>query len=149
MRNHEPSDPGRRQQAVSITTGFILNFGIATIAVSIVLFTMQGFYTDLADDARETELHVAGERVVWELEKTDRLARSNPDDDSMMYFSSDDIDQAYTLTVNDDNITLNSGRTIITVEHRAEINSDNTPIELTGGQNHFVDYRDGEIHDIS
>lgn len=147
MRNHEPSDPGRRQQAVSITTGFILNFGIATIAVSIVLFTMQGFYTDLADDARETELHVAGERVVWELEKTDRIAQEGPDTDSMMYFSSDEIDQSYTFTVYEDNVTLYSGSNMVTVSHTADIQG--APYDLTGGQNHFVEYDEDGIQEIS
>lgn len=61
-------------EAVSITTGFIINLGIATVAVSIFLFHLQGLFVDVTDRSAETQLSVAGERLAEEIERVDRLS---------------------------------------------------------------------------
>lgn len=75
-RGHREDDS---RSAVSITTGFIVNLGIATVAISMMLYVMQGPMTNLADDTKEKQLEVSSERIVSELERADRMARLGGD----------------------------------------------------------------------
>jgi len=61
------------RNAVSITTGYIINLGIATIAVSIFLVLLQGVFADVTESASEAQISVAGEKLAEEIEKIDRL----------------------------------------------------------------------------
>lgn len=67
----------RRQtdKAVSITTGFILNMGIATVVISLLLFSSQGVLVSIQEGTKETQMEVTGERIVANLEAADRLER--------------------------------------------------------------------------
>jgi len=69
------SDGRDGTRAVSITTGFILNMGIATVVTSLLLFSLQGPFEDIRESTKETQLEVTGERIVANLEAADRLER--------------------------------------------------------------------------
>lgn len=134
-----------KDRAVSITTGFILNVGIATLAVSLILFSLQGLFADIREDSQETEISVAGERVVWELEKADRMARIH-DADGRTFIKSDDVG-SYRIRISQENVTVNSPNANVVLEHDVESDIVNAPVEVSGGQSHVVEF-DGSNNEL-
>lgn len=134
----------RREKAVSITTGFILNVGIATIAVSIILVSLQGFFTGVQDDSKETEMRVVGERVAWELEKANRLA--NDTTGGNVTIETDDV-AAYRIQIKEESLRLDSSRggSNVNVSHDAEIDPSTVPHNFTGGQSFKVELKNNEV----
>jgi hypothetical protein len=143
MRNGGAGDENElHERAVSITTGFILNIGVATVAVSIIMFSLQGVFTDVRDDSQETQLRVVGERLVWELEKADRMAHLH-DSEGAVYFESADLDGSYSISITDNNVTLSGDNSRVTLGHGVESGVDGT-VELAGGQEHRIEYEPGD-----
>ena len=64
-------------RGVSTALGYVLNLGVATLLVTILLLSAGTLVEDQRDRATETELNVVGERVVADLAAADRLARTN------------------------------------------------------------------------
>jgi len=64
-------------RGVSTALGYVLNLGVATLLVTILLLSAGTLVEDQRDRAAETELDVVGERVVADLAAADRLARTN------------------------------------------------------------------------
>jgi hypothetical protein len=85
------------ERAVSISTGYIINMGMGVVAISILLFSLQGIFTDITDMAAETEMEVVGEKVANEIEKVDRIARRGGSADTRVNLPN--YDSAYTVRV--------------------------------------------------
>jgi hypothetical protein len=64
-------------RGVSTALGYVLNLGVATLLVTVLLLSAGTLVEDQRDRAAETELDVVGERVVADLATADRLARTN------------------------------------------------------------------------
>lgn len=153
MRDGSP-DPIRKKErdgtkAVSVTTGFILNIGIATIAVSLILFSLQGLFTDLRENSQETQMSVVGEKMIWEMEKVDRMARLHEGSEGEVFVDASEVDIAYTMYIYEDNMTIESPDNSIVLKHDVEeIDSTAVPTRLTGRQRYRIDYGSGEIQSI-
>lgn len=85
-------------EAVSITTGYIINIGMGVVAISVLLFSLQGIFTDITDSAAETELSVVGEKVANEIEKVDRIAQRGGAADTQVRLPR--FNNVYTVNVN-------------------------------------------------
>lgn len=64
-------------RGVSTALGYVLNLGVATLLVTILLLSAGTLVEDQRDRAAHTELDVVGERLVADLAAADRLARTN------------------------------------------------------------------------
>jgi len=64
-------------RGVSTALGYVLNLGVATLLVTILLLSAGTLVEDQRQRAAETELEVVGERVSADLAAADRLARAN------------------------------------------------------------------------
>lgn len=66
-------------RGVSTTLGYVLNLGVATILVTMLMLSAGTLVEDQRERAVRTELQVVGERVVADLAAADRLARASDD----------------------------------------------------------------------
>jgi len=64
-------------RGVSTALGYVLNLGVATLLVTMLLLSAGTLVEDQRDRAADTELEVVGERVAADLAAADRLARTN------------------------------------------------------------------------
>lgn len=64
-------------RGVSTALGYVLNLGVATLLVTMLLLSAGTLVEDQRDRAAETELDVVGERLAADLAAADRLARTN------------------------------------------------------------------------
>jgi len=64
-------------RGVSTALGYVLNLGVATLLVTVLLLSAGTLVEDQRDRAVDTELDVVGERVAADLAAADRLARTN------------------------------------------------------------------------
>ncbi|SEV96229.1 DUF7266 family protein [Halobacterium jilantaiense] len=64
-------------RGVSTALGYVLNLGVATLLVTILLLSAGTLVEDQRDRAADTELDVVGERLAADLAAADRLARTN------------------------------------------------------------------------
>jgi hypothetical protein len=102
-------------RGVSTALGYVLNLGVATLLVTILLLSAGTLVEDQRDRATETELDVVGERLVSDLAAADRLARTN--DPSTVRVEADVpvrvAGSYYTVRVNESgsgDVVLNAGR---------------------------------------
>lgn len=68
-----------RDDAVANTTGYIVNLGVASVVVTLLLLQAQGTLGTLSETSTETELEVMGERVAAGIAEADRLHRMSED----------------------------------------------------------------------
>lgn len=64
-------------RGVSTTLGYVLNLGVATLLVTMLLLSAGTLVEDQRERAVRTELQVVGERVAADLAAADRLARAS------------------------------------------------------------------------
>ncbi|MDH5021020.1 DUF7266 family protein [Halobacterium rubrum] len=64
-------------RGVSTALGYVLNLGVATLLITILLLSAGTLVDDQRQRAAQTELEVVGERVNADLAAADRLARTN------------------------------------------------------------------------
>jgi len=108
----------RPNEGVSITTGFILNMGIAFIAISIMLLTMQGPMEEITESTRETQIRVTGEAIVADFERADRLVRSLDDPDIEVEIEQPNVE--YSVNVSSDELHMMTDNLNVTVEYGGE-----------------------------
>jgi hypothetical protein len=63
------------EDAVSITTGYIINVGIATLVLSSLLLGMQGTFDNIEETTSNAQAQSVAEKVASEVTQADRLAR--------------------------------------------------------------------------
>lgn len=118
-RNKKDDEPN----AVSITTGFILNLGIATVAVGITLFLITGTYSDIRTSSAESELKVVGEKISAEIEKVHRMSNLQQNSNPSVELNMPDIDRDYTVNITSDTVQVYSGQAEVTLNHGADMDS--------------------------
>ncbi len=94
MRRKERSDEGS-----SIVTGYVVNLGIATVMVAMILFMMQGIFTDIFNAASESQIRVAGESISSDIQKADRLAVMSEGDGPSVKVTPPRLGQDYSVTI--------------------------------------------------
>ncbi len=94
----------QEDSGVSITTGFILNLGIAVIAMSVFFYLGQGVYTNVQDQTAGTEIRVIGQKIAQDLESADRLSEFSEGTIERDYPR---IEHSYTVNVTHDNASGN------------------------------------------
>jgi len=102
-----------RDDGSSITTGFVLNMGIATVAVSIMLLTLQGPMETIYDNTQETQMRVVGENIASEFERADRMLRDGGDPEVKVEIPDGD----YEVRVRNNEIHLIGSRSNVTAEY--------------------------------
>ena len=112
----------RRDRAVSVTTGFIINLGIATTLIALMFFLFQGVFAQVQDDTAGSEMRVVGEKVSSELQKADRLAQQG---DGEIEIDLPSFEQSYSLNIEETDdgngeITVNSGSVEVTVGYSVQ-----------------------------
>lgn len=129
-------------KAVAVTTGYIINLGIATTAVALFFFGAQGIYADIQDSTAGSELRVANEKIVSELEKADRLADGASGNVTLHPPS---MESTYDVKVTDDTVYVNGTSVQTSIEHTADIDSTILPIEFSRYRTIRIEYEDGEV----
>ncbi len=138
---------GSDETGVSITTGFIINLGVATIAIGFMLFISQGTLTDVVDTTEENQLRVTGEQIVSDLERADRLARSGGEGTIDM----EQPDVSYNVRITEDTgndnylVNISSSRVLVSLQYTGEADVEDTPVEFSSRQNVRVSYEEDEI----
>jgi hypothetical protein len=91
-----PSD-----SAVSVLVGYLINIGIAAIAVSVTLFLLQGVFVSAQDSAVKSEMEVIGQNFAGQLERVDTMS-NRTDANVSTTVSLPESDNPYSLTVSYD-----------------------------------------------
>jgi hypothetical protein len=65
----------RKEKAVSVSTGFVINMGVASVILSFMMLNLVGPTDQLMDSTERSHLDAVGQSVVSDLETADRLAR--------------------------------------------------------------------------
>lgn len=146
--------------AVSISTGYIINLGVATIAVSIFLLLLQGVFADVTETASETQTSVVGEKLAEEIESVDRLAKKTGDGSPTAEVNLPTFETAYSVTVRADSegngtvtVASGTGTTVnATFTNSSSIRNASEGVELNSGNDVTLRYestgedlKDGEL----
>lgn len=148
MRERRGSGGGRLQcdeRAVSITVGYVMTLAIGAILLSGVAIGVGGVIESQTERTVERDLSVLGQTAVANVESADRLAHASEVDrstatDATSATVSVDVRLPtavagipYEITVDNDAVTLRTGRpeTTLVVEHAARLNV--TPAIVRGG----------------
>lgn len=133
----------RDTRAVSITTGYIINVGIATLVLSTLLLGMQGTFDNIERTTANTQSEAVAEKIAAEMVQADRLARVDAQSSGMITFELRDSvgGSDYSVEVTKDyvNISTDSHVTSLGYNITSEVNSS----EFSGGGEIDVEY-DGE-----
>jgi hypothetical protein len=135
----------RNDRAVSVTTGYMINLGIATTAVALFFFGAQGVYADIQENTAGTELLVANEKLVSELEKADRLADEGTGNVTMDMPS---MESTYEVKITDNTVYANGTSVQTSVGHSADIDPSVVPVEFSYHSSVRIEYSGGEVVDI-
>lgn len=137
-----------REKAITVTTGFIVNLGIATTLIAIMFFLFQGVFVDLQDQTAGSEMRIVGEKISTELQKADRLAQKG---NGTIEADLPQFEQAYRVNVTGDKkgqIILRSGATEVEVNYSVSSEITNDDYGNSAGGSIVMEYSnvgDGEI----
>lgn len=128
-------------EAVSITTGYILNIGIATLVLSTLLLGMQGSFDSVEETTAGAQAQNVAEKVASEITQADRLARvdENVSGDMTFELRQSISDEDYRVEITDGwvNVTPEAGDT---THRRYEVSSDVNGATLQGGGTKVLEY---------
>lgn len=90
-------------EAVSITTGYILNIAIATLVLSTLVIGMRGTFDNIEETTAQAQAENVGERVAAEITQADRLARVDASVSGTLTFELRDsvADSSYSVEITD------------------------------------------------
>ena len=128
-------------EAVSITTGYILNIAIATLVFSTLLVGMRGTFDNIEETTAQAEAENVAERVAVEIAQADRLARVDPNVSGTLTFELRDsiAESGYSVEVTDEwvNVSVGTGE----VYRRSyNVTSDVNGTVMSGGGAKSIEY---------
>jgi hypothetical protein len=139
MRRQKTS-PTDDTDAVSVTTGYILNIGIATLVLSTLLLGMQGTFDNVEETTTTAQAQNVAEKVANEITQADRLARVDSNVSGTLTFelrdSISDSDYSVIATQGWVNVTT-TGRT---VSREYNVTSDVDGRSIDGGGTVSIEY---------
>lgn len=65
----------KKDEAVSVLIGYVINLGVAAAVVGLTLFVLQGAFTDVRGSATKAEMEAIGENFASEIERVDVLSQ--------------------------------------------------------------------------
>lgn len=137
-----------RDRAITVTTGFVINLGIATTLIAIMFFLFQGVFLSAQDQTAGSEMRIVGEKISTELQKADRLAQKG---DGNLEIDLPEFEQSYRVNITGDKkgqIILKSRATEVTVNYSVSSDIvDDGYGNVAGGRivMEYSDTGDGEI----
>lgn len=137
-----------RGKAITVTTGFVINLGIATTLIAIMFFLFQGVFVDVQDKTAGSEMRIIGEKVSSELQKADRLAQQG---NGTLELRLPQFEQEYRINVTgekDGQVVLRSRATKVAVNYSVGSDITNAEYGNQAGGRIVIEYRDvgnGEI----
>lgn len=137
-----------RDRAVTVTTGFIINLGVATTLIAVMFFLFQGVFAQVQDQTAGSEMRVIGEKVSSDLQKADRLAQRG---NGTVEMDLPEFEQVYTVTVTGDKdgqVILDSGTMEVSVNYSVSSSITNDDYGSGAGGEIVMEYRNvsgGEI----
>jgi len=124
-----------KEKAVSITTGFVINMGIASVIISFMMLNLVGPTDQLMDSTKRSHLDAVGQSVVSDLETVDRLAREGMN--GTVEISSPEAGTGYTVELEEDGdgyeVKVSSGSVTVSHRYTGESEIDGTPIGFSSG----------------
>jgi hypothetical protein len=110
MRQTRTTADGGREDAVSITVGYVLNLGVATLVLSAFLLGMQGTFRNVEDTVSESQAESIAEKVAIEVTQADRLARISDGSSGVVTFEIPDNigDSGYSVNVTEDEVVVST-----------------------------------------
>lgn len=134
-----------KEDAVSISIGFILNMGIAMVFIAAIFLVLQGFLADTGEQT-EDQLEQVGSEMVTMMVKVDTLAQTQGCG-NVFYQPPESGLEDYTVVVNNGGtIEVHSGRSNVTLEY-STVSSVSGSLEFTesntGGR---IGYDGGTIY---
>jgi hypothetical protein len=137
-----------REKAITVTTGFVINLGIATTLIAIMFFLFQGVFIDVQDETAGSEMRIIGEKVSSELQRADRLAQQG---NGTLELGLPQFEQAYRLNVTGERegqVILRSRATKVAVNYSVDSDITNGGYGNQAGGRIVIEYRNvgnGEI----
>jgi hypothetical protein len=130
----------RDTEAVSITTGYILNIGIATLVLSTLVLGMQGTFDNIEQTTADAQAQFVAEKVAGEITQADRLARIDENVSGTFTFElrEDIAESDYSVEVTDGWVNVTATGT--TVRRRYNVSSDVNGGTLTAGGTKQLQY---------
>ena len=129
----------------SVVTGYILNIGIATMVLALLLLNLQGTVGQVEDSASQTQLELIAESVATNIVRADRLGRLDNDTDGTLRLSIPDqvADNVYNVHIENDsvNVSAGTGSASATFNTSTEVH----PAEFGGGGDRIINYNATDI----
>jgi len=148
----EPSNRERKKEnAVSITTGFIINMGIASVVISVLVFNLSGPTGQILDLTERSHIEVVGKSVVSDLEEADRLARKGIN--GTVTIDQPESGTQYTVEIEKEgggyDVRVSSGS--LTTRHRYTGDSkiDGAPVDFSSGTEVRVEMEPNEPLEVT
>lgn len=138
--------------AVSITTGYLLNIAIATLLIGALVVLAQGTLTDVRESSADPQMRTLGHDIASKLVTADRIATNSPASNFTLNFELPDriAEQSYTVEIKKDNgpdtgqvivrSDVGSGRSVV-VEYNTQIETQD--IEFASGREIIIKYDNG------
>jgi hypothetical protein len=110
MRETRTTTHRGKDSAVSITVGYVLNIGIATLVLSSFLLGMQGTFRNVEDTVSESQAESLAQKVSTEVTQADRLARIGDGSSGVVTFEIPDTigDSGYDVNVTEDEVVVST-----------------------------------------
>jgi hypothetical protein len=130
-------------KAASITTGYIINVGIATLVLSTLILGMQGTFDNIEQTTAATQSEAVAEKIAAEMVQADRLARVDSNSSGTLTLELRDSlgGSDYSVEVTQDYVNISTDSRVTSLGYN--ITSDVDSSEFSGGGEIDVEY-DGE-----
>lgn len=130
-------------KAASITTGYIINVGIATLVLSTLLLGMQGTFDNIEATTATTQSEAVAEKIAAEMVQADRLARVDTNSSGTLTVELRDsiAGSDYDVEVTQDWVNISTDSRVTRLSYN--VTSDVSSSRFSGGGEITVEY-DGE-----
>jgi hypothetical protein len=127
--------------AVSITTGYILNIAIATLVLSTLLVGMRGTFDNVESTTAQAGAEDIAEKVASEITQADRLARVDANVSGTLTFRLRDsiADSDYSVEVTDGWVNVSTATGDV-YRRRYVVSSDVNGDVMNGGGSKTIEY---------
>lgn len=130
-----------KEKAVSITSGFVINMGIASVILSFMMLNLIGPTSQIMDSTERSHLEAVGESVVSDLERADRLSREGMN--GTVEISIPEAGTGYTVELEEDGgsyeVRVSSGSVTTSHRYTGKSEIDGTPIGFSSGMDVHVE----------
>lgn len=124
----------RDDDAVAITTGYILNIGVATLVIGVLVLSLQGTVDNVQDITHREQMEMTTEHVATRMAEADTIVQTGNNVNGTLIM---DLDtglgsRSFRITIRDDEILMSAGTANVSTTYNVTAEVVNTTLEGGG-----------------